>query len=95
MATKSITITAPISGTKFYLVSRAQKKGTTVFEETVVSSTLRYLNLIRCHDVGTVERTPVDADIVDLPGQKVGAAADGAGWCDGLQGRPFRGRLAC
>ena len=29
-----ITFTAPTSGTKFYLVLRAQKNGTTVFEET-------------------------------------------------------------
>jgi hypothetical protein len=40
MATKSITITAPTSGTKFYLVLRAQKNGTTVFEETDESFTL-------------------------------------------------------
>ena len=41
MATKSITITAPTSGTKFYLVLRAQKNGTTVFEETDESFTLQ------------------------------------------------------
>jgi len=41
MATKSITITAPTSGTKFYLVLRAQKNGTTLFEETDESFTLR------------------------------------------------------
>ena len=29
-----ITFTAPTSGTKFYLVLRAQKNGITVFEET-------------------------------------------------------------
>jgi hypothetical protein len=34
MATKSVTITAPASGTKCYLVLRSQKNGTTVFEET-------------------------------------------------------------
>jgi len=41
MATKSVTITAPTSGTKFYLVLRAQKNGTTVFEETDESFTLQ------------------------------------------------------
>ncbi|HEX7476545.1 MAG TPA: glycoside hydrolase family 2 TIM barrel-domain containing protein [Polyangiales bacterium] len=41
MASKSITITAPTSGTKFYLVLRAQKQGTTVFEETDESFTLQ------------------------------------------------------
>ena len=34
MATKSVTITAPASGTKCYLVLRAAKNGTTLFEET-------------------------------------------------------------
>ena len=34
MATQSINITAPAAGSKFYLVLRAQKNGTTVFEET-------------------------------------------------------------
>jgi len=34
MATKSITMTAPTSGTKCYLVLPAQKNGTTLFEET-------------------------------------------------------------
>src|SRR5450432_568833 len=34
MATKSIAMTAPASGTKCYLVIRAQKNGTTLFEET-------------------------------------------------------------
>jgi len=34
MATKSVTITAPTSGTKCYLVLRAAKNGTTLFEET-------------------------------------------------------------
>lgn len=41
MATKSITITAPTSGTKCYLVLRAQKNGTTLFEETDESFTLK------------------------------------------------------
>ncbi|HVY38878.1 MAG TPA: glycoside hydrolase family 2 TIM barrel-domain containing protein [Polyangia bacterium] len=41
MATKSITFTAPAAGTKFYLVLRAQKGGTTVFEETDESFTLQ------------------------------------------------------
>lgn len=41
MGTKSITFTAPTSGTKFYLVLRAQKNGTTVFEETDESFTLQ------------------------------------------------------
>lgn len=41
MATKSITMTAPTSGTKCYLVLRAQKNGTTVFEETDESFTLQ------------------------------------------------------
>jgi hypothetical protein len=41
MGTKSITFTAPTSGTKFYLVLRAQKDGTTVFEETDESFTLQ------------------------------------------------------
>jgi hypothetical protein len=41
MATKSVTITAPTSGTKFYLVLRAQKNGTTVFEETDEAFTLQ------------------------------------------------------
>ena len=41
MATKSITMTAPTSGTKCYLVLRAQKSGTTVFEETDESFTLQ------------------------------------------------------
>jgi len=36
-----ITFTAPTSGTKFYLVLRAQKNGTTVFEETDESFTLQ------------------------------------------------------
>jgi hypothetical protein len=34
MATKSVTITAPASGTKCFLVLRAAKNGTTLFEET-------------------------------------------------------------
>jgi hypothetical protein len=41
MGTKSVTFTAPTSGTKFYLVLRAQKNGTTVFEETDESFTLQ------------------------------------------------------
>jgi len=41
MATKSVTIGAPTSGTKFYLVLRAQKNGTTVFEETDEAFTLQ------------------------------------------------------
>ncbi len=41
MATKSITMTAPTSGTKCYLVLRAQKNGTTLFEETDESFTLQ------------------------------------------------------
>ena len=41
MGTKSITFTAPTSGTKFYLVLQAQKNGTTVFEETDESFTLQ------------------------------------------------------
>jgi hypothetical protein len=41
MGTKSITFTAPTSGTKFYLVLRAQKNGTTVFEEIDESFTLQ------------------------------------------------------
>jgi hypothetical protein len=34
MATKSISVTAPSSGTKCYLVLRAQKNGATLFQET-------------------------------------------------------------
>ena len=41
MVTKSITITAPTSGTKCYLVLRAEKSGTTLFEETDESFTLQ------------------------------------------------------
>jgi hypothetical protein len=41
MVTKSITMTAPTSGTKCYLVLRAQKNGTTLFEETDASFTLQ------------------------------------------------------
>jgi hypothetical protein len=41
MVTKSITMTAPTSGTKCYLVLRAQKNGTTLFEETDESFTLQ------------------------------------------------------
>jgi hypothetical protein len=41
MATKSITMTAPTSGTKCYLIIRAQKNGTTLFEETDESFTLQ------------------------------------------------------
>ena len=41
MATKSITMTAPTSGTKCFLVLRAQKNGTTLFEETDESFTLQ------------------------------------------------------
>jgi hypothetical protein len=41
MASKSIAITAPTSGTRFYLVLRAQKNGATVFEETDESFTLQ------------------------------------------------------
>jgi hypothetical protein len=41
MATKSITMTAPTSGTKCYLVLRAQKNGATLFEETDESFTLQ------------------------------------------------------
>jgi hypothetical protein len=41
MGTKSITFTAPSSGTKFYLVLQAQKNGTTVFQETDESFTLQ------------------------------------------------------
>ena len=41
MVTKSINITAPASGTKCYLVLRAQKNGTTVFEETDESFNLQ------------------------------------------------------
>jgi hypothetical protein len=41
MVTKSINITAPASGTKCYLVLRAQKNGTTLFEETDESFTLQ------------------------------------------------------
>ena len=41
MATKSITMTAPTSGTKCYLVLRAQKNETTLFEETDESFTLQ------------------------------------------------------
>jgi hypothetical protein len=41
MATKSITMTAPTSGPKCYLVLRAQKNGTTLFEETDESFTLQ------------------------------------------------------
>jgi hypothetical protein len=33
MTTKSITITAPASGTKCFLVLKAQKNGVTVFQE--------------------------------------------------------------
>ncbi len=40
MATQSINITAPNSGSKFYLVLRAQKNGLTLFEETEESFTL-------------------------------------------------------
>ena len=41
MATKAITMSAPASGTKCYLVLRAQKNGTTLFEETDESFTLQ------------------------------------------------------
>ena len=41
MVTKSINITAPASGTKCYLVLRAQKNGTTLFEETDESFNLQ------------------------------------------------------
>ena len=41
MVTKSITMTAPSSGTKCYLVLRAAKNGTTLFEETDESFTLQ------------------------------------------------------
>jgi hypothetical protein len=41
MVTKSITMTAPTSGSKCYLVLRAQKNGTTLFEETDASFTLQ------------------------------------------------------
>lgn len=41
MVTKSITMTAPTTGTKCYLVLRAQKNGTTLFEETDESFTLQ------------------------------------------------------
>jgi hypothetical protein len=41
MVTKSINITAPTSGTKCYLVLRAQKNGTTLFEETDESFNLQ------------------------------------------------------
>ena len=41
MVTKSITMTAPASGTKCYLVLRAEKNGTTLFEETDESFTLQ------------------------------------------------------
>jgi hypothetical protein len=41
MATKSMTFTAPTSGSKFYLVLRAQKNGATVFEEIDESFTLQ------------------------------------------------------
>ena len=41
MVTKSITMTAPTSGTTRYLVLRAQKNGTTLFEETDEAFTLQ------------------------------------------------------
>jgi len=41
MVTKSINITAPASGTKCYLVLRAAKSGTTLFEETDESFNLQ------------------------------------------------------
>jgi hypothetical protein len=41
MVTKSIAMAAPTSGTKCYLVLRAQKNGTTLFEETDESFTLQ------------------------------------------------------
>jgi hypothetical protein len=41
MVTKSVTMTAPTSGTKCFLVLRAQKNGTTLFEETDESFTLQ------------------------------------------------------
>jgi hypothetical protein len=41
VTTNSITMTAPASGTKCYLVIRAQKNGTTLFEETDESFTLQ------------------------------------------------------
>jgi hypothetical protein len=41
MTTKSITMTAPNSGTKCYLVLRAQKNGATLFEETDESFNLQ------------------------------------------------------
>jgi len=41
MTTKPITMTAPSSGTKCYLVLRAQKNGVTLFEETDESFTLQ------------------------------------------------------
>jgi len=41
MTTKPITMTAPSSGTKCYLVLRAQKNGATLFEETDESFTLQ------------------------------------------------------
>ena len=41
MGTKSITFTAPTSGTKFYLVLSAQKDGATVFQEIDESFTLQ------------------------------------------------------
>ena len=41
MATRSITVAAPSSGTKCYLVLRATKNGTTLFEETDESFNLQ------------------------------------------------------
>jgi hypothetical protein len=41
MATKSITMTAPATGTRCYLVLRAAKNGTTFFEETDESFTVQ------------------------------------------------------
>jgi hypothetical protein len=41
MVTKSISMTAPTTGTKCYLVLRAQKNGTTLFEETDESFNLQ------------------------------------------------------
>jgi hypothetical protein len=41
MVTKSITMTAHTSGTTCYLILRAEKNGTTLFEETDESFTLQ------------------------------------------------------
>ena len=41
MATKSITMTAPTSGTKCYLVLRAAKNGAALFQEMDESFTLQ------------------------------------------------------